>query len=86
MLTQRVAPYYFAALLDIEPARANREVERASREYVINSQTLKEAKEMPTAIRRKLKLVESQWAFVDSALKSRGDARNRLASPKTCFA
>lgn len=82
MLTQRVALYYFAALLDIEPARANREVERASREYVNNSQMLKEAKETPTAIRRKLELVESQWAFVDSALKSRGDARNRSGLAK----
>jgi hypothetical protein len=79
MLSQRVALYYYSALLNVNAAAANREVDRASKEFIANLQMLKTSKTTPAAMQPKLTVAASQWGFLENSSKNVGDVRNRAA-------
>ncbi len=69
MLSQRMAKYFYAAALKVEPTRAQTEIAKARGEFLSAMALLRNAPEATAAIQDQLALADNQWLFFDLALK-----------------
>lgn len=78
MLSQRMAKFYLAATMPVEPDVAIGEINRARAEFVAALDTLRAARETTPRIKDELQLADGQWVFFDAALQ-RVQQTNRSA-------
>ncbi|MBA2675583.1 type IV pili methyl-accepting chemotaxis transducer N-terminal domain-containing protein [Ramlibacter sp.] len=69
MLSQRMAAFYLASVLPIDPAGARQEIAKARAEFVAALELLRNAPEATVRIREQLQLGDAQWVLFDSALR-----------------
>lgn len=69
MLSQRLAKFYLAGVLQVDPAAAATEMARARSEFLQAQDTLHKAPETSARIADELALADGQWVFFDAALK-----------------
>jgi nitrate/nitrite-specific signal transduction histidine kinase len=69
MLSQRMAKYFYAAALHVEPTQAQAEIGKARSEFLSAMELLRNAPEATTGIKDQLALADNQWLFFDLALK-----------------
>ncbi|MCJ0762503.1 type IV pili methyl-accepting chemotaxis transducer N-terminal domain-containing protein [Variovorax terrae] len=69
MLSQRMAKFYMAGAMQVEPQLAAAELAKARSEFLTAMQTLRSAPEATARIRDELALADGQWVFFDLALQ-----------------
>jgi len=69
MLSQRMAKFYLAAMLPVDPATATAEIAKARSEFVSATELLRNAPQATPRIRQELALADGQWVFFDAALQ-----------------
>ena len=69
MLSQRMAKFYLAAMLPVDPATATAEIAKARGEFVAATELLRNAPQASQRIRQELQLADGQWVFFDAALQ-----------------
>jgi hypothetical protein len=69
MLSQRMAKFYYAATLAIDPSVAQAEIGKARTEFLAAMEVLRTAPEATPRIREELALADGQWLFFDQALQ-----------------
>ncbi len=69
MLSQRMAKFYYAAMLPVDAERAKAEIVKARGEFLAAMALLRNAPEATDGIRNELTLADSQWIFFDHALQ-----------------
>ena len=69
MLSQRMAKFYLAAMLPVDPATATAEIAKARSEFVSATELLRNAPQATQRIRQELQLADGQWVFFDAALQ-----------------
>lgn len=69
MLSQRMAKFYYAATLPVDPSVAITEIGKARTEFLAAMTTLRDAPEATARIRDELSLADGQWFFFDQALQ-----------------
>lgn len=69
MLSQRMAKFFYAATLKVEPAQAQAEIAKARGEFLSAMELLRNAPEATSPIKDQLALADNQWLFFDLALK-----------------
>ena len=69
MLSQRMAKFFYAATLKVEPAQAQAEIAKARGEFLNAMELLRNTPEATAAIKDQLALADNQWLFFDLALK-----------------
>lgn len=79
MLSQRMAKFYLANALQIDPTAAAAEIGKARSEFVAALETLRNAPEATTQIKDELVLADAQWVFFNHGLQRLEGAG---ASPK----
>jgi len=80
MLSQRMAKYFYAAALGVEPAQAQAEIAKARGEFLNAMELLRSAPEATATIKDQLALADPQWLFFDLALKEINNAGPRALS------
>lgn len=74
MLSQRLAKFYLAGVLQIDPSTVTTEMARARNDFLQAQDTLRKAPETSARITEELALADGQWVFFDAALKKIGSA------------
>lgn len=69
MLSQRVAKFYFAAMLPVDVQTARVEIGKARTEFLSAMGLLRNAPETTNRIHAELTLADGQWLFLDRALQ-----------------
>jgi nitrate/nitrite-specific signal transduction histidine kinase len=69
MLSQRMAKFYLAATLPVEPETATTEIAKARTEFIGAQDLLRQAPEATARIKESLQLADGQWVFFDAALQ-----------------
>lgn len=69
MLSQRIAKFYLASTVPVDPAAAQLEIGKARTEFIAAMDVLRSAPGSTQRIRDELKLAEGQWLFFDSAMR-----------------
>src|SRR5438046_1925287 len=69
MLSQRMAKFYLANTLQVDPQGSTAEIGKARTEFLAAMDTLRKAPEATTKIRDELTLADSQWVFFDQGLQ-----------------
>jgi len=80
MLSQRMAKYFYAAALKVEPAQAQAEITKARTEFLSAMELLRNAPEATNGIKDQLTLADNQWLFFDLALKEINSAGPKALS------
>ena len=80
MLSQRMAKYFYAAALRVEPAQAQTEIVKSRGEFLSAMELLRHAPEATAAIKDQLALADNQWLFFDLALKDINSAGPKALS------
>lgn len=70
MLSQRMAKFYFAAMLPVDEQAANAEIGKSRAEFLSAMDLLRTAPQATDRIRSELQLADGQWFFFDQALKN----------------
>lgn len=74
MLSQRMAKFYLAATVPVDPAAAVAEIGKARAEFVAAMELLRNAPQATPRIREELQLADGQWMFFDMALQKLKEA------------
>lgn len=74
MLSQRLAKFYLAGVLQVDPGLVGAEMSRARNDFLQAQDTLRKAPETHPRITEELSLADGQWVFFDAALKRMGSA------------
>jgi nitrate/nitrite-specific signal transduction histidine kinase len=69
MLSQRMAKFYLASALQIDPAGSAVEIAKARSEFLAALETLRGAPEATAQIKEELVLADAQWVFFDHGLQ-----------------
>jgi nitrate/nitrite-specific signal transduction histidine kinase len=69
MLSQRMAKFYLALAIQVEPAVARAEIAKARTEFTAALELLRNAPEATAKIKDELQLGEAQWLLFDAALQ-----------------
>jgi len=80
MLSQRMAKYFYAAALKVEPTQAQAEITKARTEFLSAMELLRNAPEATSGIKDQLTLADNQWLFFDLALKEINSAGPKALS------
>lgn len=72
MLSQRMAAFYLASLVPVDPAGARAEIAKARTEFLAGLDFIRNAPEATPKIRDELQLAEMQWVLYDNALQKTG--------------
>jgi len=80
MLSQRMAKYFYAAALKVEPAQAQAEIGKARTEFLSAMELLRNAPEATSGIKDQLVLADNQWLFFDLALREINNAGPKALS------
>lgn len=79
MLSQRMAKFYLASALQVDPKGSTAEIAKARSEFLAALETLRNAPEVTPKIKEELALADAQWIFFDQGLQRLDGARS---SPK----
>ncbi|MGZ5182694.1 MAG: type IV pili methyl-accepting chemotaxis transducer N-terminal domain-containing protein [Ramlibacter sp.] len=74
MLSQRMAAFYLASLVPVDPAGARAEIDKARAEFLTGLDFIRNAPEATPKIRDELQLAEMQWVLFDNALQKTAPA------------
>lgn len=74
MLSQRMAAFYLASLVPVDPAGARAEIARARTEFLTGLAFIRSAPEATPRIKDELQLAEMQWVLYDNALQKTAPA------------
>jgi nitrate/nitrite-specific signal transduction histidine kinase len=74
MLSQRMAAFYLASVVPVEPAAARAEIAKARTEFLAGLDFIRNAPEATQKIRDELQLAEAQWVLYDNALQKTAPA------------
>lgn len=85
MLTQRMAKFYLAATLPVEPETATTEIAKARTEFIGAQDLLRQAPEATARIKESLQLADGQWVFFDAALQRMQNASRSAKSGAEVF-
>lgn len=80
MLSQRMAKYFYAATLKVEPAQSQIEIGKARTEFLSAMEVLRNAPEATSGIKEQLVLADNQWIFFDMALREINNAGPKALS------
>lgn len=80
MLSQRMAKYFYAAALRVEPQQAQIEIGKDRTEFLSAMELLRNAPETTAPIKDQLALADNQWLFFDRALKEINSAGPKALS------
>lgn len=69
MLSQRMAAFYLASLVPVDPAGARAEIAKARTEFLAGLAFIRSAPEATPRIKDELQLAEMQWVLYDNALQ-----------------
>jgi hypothetical protein len=69
MLSQRMAQFYLASAVPVDPAAARAEIAKARTEFIAALELLRNAPEATPKIRDELQLADAQWVLYDAALQ-----------------
>lgn len=72
MLSQRMATFYLASILQFDPAAAHAEIMKARGEFVNGLEVLRNAPEASDSIKDELQLADGQWLLFDNAISRTG--------------
>jgi len=70
MLSQRMAKFYYAAMLPVDAQVSNAEIGKSRHEFLSAMDLLRNAPQATDRIRSELQLADGQWFFFDKALKN----------------
>jgi hypothetical protein len=79
MLSQRMAKFYLASAMQVDPKGSAAEIGKSRTEFLAAIDTLRNAPESTSKIRDELALADAQWVFFDQGLHRLDGARQ---SPK----
>ena len=79
MLSQRMAKFYLANAMQVDPKGSATEIGKSRTEFLAALDTLRSAPESTQKIREELTLADAQWIFFDQGLHKLDGARQ---SPK----
>ena len=79
MLSQRMAKFYLANALQVDPKGSMAEIAKARSEFLAALETLRNAPEATSKIKEELALADAQWVFFDQGLQRLDGMRS---SPK----
>ena len=79
MLSQRMAKFYLANALQVDPKGSTAEIAKARSEFLAALETLRNAPEVTSKIKEELALSDAQWIFFDQGLQRLDGVRS---SPK----
>jgi nitrate/nitrite-specific signal transduction histidine kinase len=85
MLSQRMAKFYLAATLPVEPETATAEIAKARTEFIGAQDLLRQAPEATARIKESLQLADGQWVFFDAALQRMQNASRSAKSGAEVF-
>ncbi|MGB4060351.1 MAG: type IV pili methyl-accepting chemotaxis transducer N-terminal domain-containing protein [Burkholderiaceae bacterium] len=85
MLSQRMAKFYLAATLPVEPETATTEIAKARTEFIGAQDLLRQAPEATARIKESLQLADGQWVFFDAALQRMQNASRSAKSGAEVF-
>lgn len=74
MLSQRMAAFYLASLVPVDPAGARAEIAKARTEFLAGLAFMRNAPEATPRIKDELQLAEMQWVLYDNALQKTAPA------------
>lgn len=74
MLSQRMAKFYLATAMQIDPAGSTAEIGKSRTEFVAGLEVLRNAPEATAQIRQELVLADAQWLFFNRGLQRLEDA------------
>jgi hypothetical protein len=69
MLSQRMAAFYLASVMQEQPAVAREEIAKARAEFIAGLQTLRNAPQATQKIKDELQVADAQWVLFDYALQ-----------------
>ena len=75
MLSQRMAKFYLAGAMQIDPKGSAAEIGKSRAEFVAALETLRNAPEATPKVREELALADAQWIFFDQGLQRMDGAR-----------
>ena len=79
MLSQRMAKFYLANAMQVDPKGSTAEIAKARSEFLAAQETLRNAPEVTSKIKEELALADAQWIFFDQGLQRLDGVRS---SPK----
>lgn len=69
MLSQRMAQYYLASVIQADATASRSEITKARTEFLAGMDTLRNAPEATARIKEELQLADAQWVFFEAALQ-----------------
>ncbi len=75
MLSQRMAKFYLASMLQVDVAESASEIGKARTEFMAAMEVLRNAPEATPRIKEELQLADGQWIFFDMALQKMAAAQ-----------
>ena len=76
MLSQRMAKFYLAGAMNVDPQGSQAEIGKARTEFLAAMETLRSAPEATPRIKEELALGDSQWIFFDQGLQQGNGAQS----------
>ena len=76
MLSQRMAAFYLASLVPVDPVGARAEIAKARTEFLAGLAFIRNAPEATPRIKDELQLAEMQWVLYDNALQKAAPAES----------
>lgn len=85
MLSQRMAKFCLAAMLQVDTATSAAEIDKARKEFLSANELLRTAPEATERIRQELLLADGQWVFFDAALQRMQSGANTFRQVNEVF-
>ena len=85
MLSQRMAKFCLAAMLQVDAAASTAEIDKARKEFLSANELLRTAPQATDRIRQELQLADGQWVFFDAALQRMQTGANTFRQVSEVF-
>ena len=85
MLSQRMAKFCLAAMLQVDAATSATEIDKARKEFLSANELLRTAPQATDRIRQELQLADGQWVFFDAALQRMQTGANTFRQVSEVF-
>ena len=85
MLSQRMAKFCLAAMLQVDAATSTTEIDKARKEFLSANELLRTAPQATDRIRQELQLADGQWVFFDAALQRMQTGANTFRQVSEVF-
>jgi nitrate/nitrite-specific signal transduction histidine kinase len=85
MLSQRMAKFCLAAMLQVDAATSTTDIDKARKEFLSANELLRTAPQATDRIRQELQLADGQWVFFDAALQRMQTGANTFRQVSEVF-